>query len=108
MPGISYVFGAFPDPGSDYQLAFKPHIFIVSADAVYARHMSAYGYSRKTSPHLEKFAEEAVLFKNFYSASSATSMAVGALFSGEYIGNYSGDFTGGATEYITHDCNREK
>ena len=70
-----------------YQMPFQPHIFIIAADAVYAQQLSVYGYHRRTSPHLEAFAKEAVLFKNYYSASSATSMAVGAIFTGEYIGN---------------------
>ena len=37
---------------------------------------------------LREFASEAVLFKNFYSTSSATFQGVASLFTGQYIGNY--------------------
>ena len=65
-----------------------PNIFVVLSDATYARRLSVYGHSNKTSPVLEKFASEAVLFKNFYSTSSATFQGVASLFTGQYIGNY--------------------
>ena len=65
-----------------------PNIIIVLSDATYARRLSVYGHSNKTSPVLEKFASKAVLFKNFYSTSSATFQGVASLFTGQYIGNY--------------------
>ena len=84
----------FPEPAmpaQDAQLPeFKtlPHIFLVLADAVYAKRLAVYGHGKNNSPFLNEFAEEAVLFKHFYSASSATSQGVASLFTGEYIGNY--------------------
>ena len=65
-----------------------PNIFVVLSDATYARRLSVYGHSNKTSPVLEKFASKSVLFKNFYSTSSATFIGVASLFTGQYIGNY--------------------
>ena len=47
-----------------------------------------FDYSKNTSPVLEKFAKEAVIFKNFYSTSSATFQGVASLFTGKYVGNY--------------------
>lgn len=65
-----------------------PNIFVILADSTYARRLSVYGHSKNTSPVLEKFAKEAVIFKNFFSTSSATFQGVASLFTGKYIGNY--------------------
>lgn len=40
-------------------------IFIV-ADALGRDHLGCYGYKRKTSPFLDEYAQEGVLFENFY------------------------------------------
>ena len=65
-----------------------PNIFVILSDSTYARRLSVYGHSKNTSPVLEKFAKEAVIFKNFYSTSSATFQGVASLFTGKYVGNY--------------------
>ena len=65
-----------------------PNIFVILSDSTYARRLSVYGHSKNTSPVLEKFAKEAVIFKKFYSTSSATFQGVASLFTGKYIGNY--------------------
>ena len=65
-----------------------PNIFVILSDATYARRLSVYGHSENTSPVLEKFAKEAVIFKNFYAPSSATFQSVASLFTGKYVGNY--------------------
>jgi len=71
----------------DYSLK-PPNIFIILSDATYARRLSVYGHLKDTSPVLEKFSRDAVLFKNFYSPSSATFQGVASLFTGKYVGNY--------------------
>ena len=73
---------------SDNHLSPLPHIFIILADAVYAQHLSVYGYYRNTSPNLHEFSKKSITFDNFYSTSSATSQGVASLFTGYYIGNY--------------------
>ena len=65
-----------------------PNIFVILADSTYARRLSVYGHSKNTSPVLEKFAKEAVIFKNFFSTSSATFQGVASFFTGKYVGNY--------------------
>ena len=72
---------------NDYYLN-PPNIFVILSDSTYARRLSVYGHSKNTSPVLEKFAKEAVIFKNFFSTSSATFQGVASLFTGKYIGNY--------------------
>jgi arylsulfatase len=58
-------------------------VFILSADALRADHLSSYGYERETSPVLDEFAEECIRFSHAYSASSHTREAVPALLTGE-------------------------
>ena len=65
-----------------------PNIFVILSDSTYARRLSVYGHSKNTSPVLEKFAKEAVIFKNFFSTSSATFQGVASFFTGKYVGNY--------------------
>ena len=42
----------------------KPNVLIFVFDSMSARHLSLYGYSRKTTPNLEKFAERASVYHN--------------------------------------------
>jgi len=44
--------------------AGAPNILIVVVDTLRADHVSAYGYSRQTSPNLDRLAQEGVLFEN--------------------------------------------
>ena len=45
----------------------KPNILLVSIDTLRADHVSSYGYHRKTTPNLDRFAEEGARFNNAYS-----------------------------------------
>lgn len=42
------------------------HVVVVSLDTIGARHVSAYGYDRETTPHLDAVAAGGVLFENAY------------------------------------------
>jgi arylsulfatase A-like enzyme len=44
--------------------AGAPNVLIVVVDTLRADHVSAYGYSRQTSPNLDRLAQEGVLFEN--------------------------------------------
>lgn len=48
------------------------NFILVSIDTLRADHLSCYGYSKKTSPHLDSLSEDAVLFKNAFSTTSWT------------------------------------
>ena len=45
----------------------KPNIIFITVDALRARNLSCYGYKRKTSPNIDFYASQGVLFKNFFS-----------------------------------------
>src|SRR5262245_39278371 len=42
----------------------RPPVLFVSVDTLSAQHLSLYGYARKTTPNLEAFAKDAVVFRN--------------------------------------------
>lgn len=60
------------------------NIVLVSLDACRARNMSLYGYERKTTPHLEKFASRAVVFQQAITPGSWTLPATMSIFTGLY------------------------
>jgi len=45
----------------------KINLLILGVDSLRADHMSCYGYHRLTTPHIDKIAEESVLFENAFS-----------------------------------------
>ena len=62
-------------------LADKNTIIII-LDAARADHFSSYGYFRPTTPNLDKFAEEAILFTQVFSEALTTRCSIGTLFTG--------------------------
>ena len=61
-----------------------PNVIVVVVDTLRADHLSAYGYSRPTSPYLEQLAREGVQFSDAISPSSWTLPAHQSLLSGRY------------------------
>ncbi len=59
-----------------------PIVIVYLVDTLRADHLSAYGYSRPTSPNLEAFARSATLFENCYSQATWTKPSVTSLFTG--------------------------
>jgi arylsulfatase A-like enzyme len=60
----------------------KPNIVIFGIDSLRRDHMSCYGYSRLTTPHLDKFASEGVLFEQHFSPSIPTTPAYASMLTG--------------------------
>lgn len=57
-----------------------PNVLLISVDTLRADHVGAYGYARRTSPHIDRLAAEGVLFENHISSTSWTLPAHAALF----------------------------
>src|SRR5689334_9438936 len=68
-------------PGHD---SGKPNILIFVFDAMSARHLSLYGYSRQTTPNLEKFAVRASVYHRHYSAGNFTTSGTASMLTGLY------------------------
>ena len=59
-------------------------VILISIDTLRADRLSLYGYPRRTSPVLDAFAEQAVVFEDVSSPSPWTLPAHASLFSGLY------------------------
>ena len=59
-----------------------PNIVLITLDTVRADHLSTYGYSRPTTPHLDSFARRGVLFENAIAPSPWTLATHASLFTG--------------------------
>ncbi|HWQ03279.1 MAG TPA: sulfatase-like hydrolase/transferase, partial [Candidatus Nitrosotenuis sp.] len=78
----------------------RPNVVLIVMDTVRADHLSAYGYSRQTSPFLDRLAKEGVLFESAVSTSSWTLPSHASLVTGQYVhqhGAESSRFVPGAT-----------
>ena len=62
--------------------AGKPNVVFITIDTVRADHLSLYGYGRPTSPSLERWARQGVVFDRAISASSWTLPSHASLFTG--------------------------
>jgi arylsulfatase A-like enzyme len=61
-----------------------PNILLIVADALRPDHLGCYGYDRPTSPYIDKFAAEALVFEKAMSNSSWTKPAMGSVFTSLY------------------------
>jgi len=60
----------------------KPNILLIAIDSLRADHMSCYGYQRQTTPHIDRFASEGVLFENTFSTHIPTTSAYASMLTG--------------------------
>ncbi|RLE25269.1 MAG: hypothetical protein DRJ65_08205 [Acidobacteria bacterium] len=74
-PGASV---SFPELGK----IDKPNVVIYLVDALRADHLGVYGYARATSPRIDAFAEQALVFDQAWANSSWTRPAVASILTG--------------------------
>ncbi len=60
----------------------KPNLVLFGVDSLRADHMSCYGYSRQTTPHIDRFAQGGTLFERTYSAHIPTTSAYSSMLTG--------------------------
>ncbi len=70
-----------------------PNIVLITLDTVRADHLSAYGYSRPTTPHLDRMAQRGVLFENAIAPSPWTLATHASLFTGLLPHQHGADWT---------------
>lgn len=68
-------------------LCIRCNIILVSADSVRADRMSLYGYKRKTSPVIDEWSREALVFDNYFATSYLTPISEGSVHTGLYPEN---------------------
>jgi arylsulfatase A-like enzyme len=64
-------------------MAKKTNLILLGVDSLWADHMSAYGYHRLTTPHIDKFAQSGVLFERTYSPHIPTTSAYTSMLTGK-------------------------
>lgn len=69
---------------SDLSGAHLPHILIFLVDTLRADHLGCYGYERPTSPNIDRFADDAILFEHAVAQSSWTRPATASILTGLY------------------------
>lgn len=63
----------------------KPkYVIVCLLDAAGAKHMSCYGYDRKTTPNIDKVAAEGVIFRKCFSPADYTMSGCGSFHTGRY------------------------
>jgi arylsulfatase A-like enzyme len=62
----------------------SPNVLVILIDTLRADHVSSYGYSRATTPNIDRLAREGVLFENAVSTSSWSFPPHVSLLTGEY------------------------
>jgi arylsulfatase A-like enzyme len=62
----------------------RPDVFIFLIDGCQAKHLSTYGYRRKTSPAIDELARDSVVFENAYANATITQSSVATILSGLY------------------------
>ena len=60
------------------------HLIFISVDTLRADHLSLYGYPRETSPVLEKWAEDGVVFERAIAQWPKTGPSFASMFTGQY------------------------
>lgn len=61
---------------NEKKLQDKPNIIIITIDSLRADHLGCYGYYRDITPNIDKFSEEAVLFKDAISNGPSTHRSI--------------------------------
>ncbi|MBV70381.1 MAG: hypothetical protein CMH52_03445 [Myxococcales bacterium] len=59
-------------------------LVLITVDTVRADHLSIYGYKRRTTPKLERFATRSVIFDRAYASSAWTSLSISSMMRGLY------------------------
>lgn len=65
-------------------LAAQPNLILYVIDTLRADHLGCYGYARPTSPRIDRFAAESILYRHGRAQSSWTKPAVASILTGLY------------------------
>ena len=74
-------------------MSIKANLVLITIDSLRADHLSCYGYHRRTSPNIDKIAEEGVLFSNCFATSCQTFYSFISIFLSYYPSMYKPQFS---------------
>ena len=66
-----------------FNLDKRPNIIILGGDGINASHVSAYGYSRKTTPVIDKLAQDSLFMENAFTDAGNSSGSTTAILTGK-------------------------
>jgi hypothetical protein len=69
----------------------RPNVLLIVVDTLRADHLSVYGYTRSTSPNLDRLAREGVLFENAIAPSSWSLPSHTSMLSGRFPNEHRAD-----------------
>ena len=69
---------------SDSGTAQRPHVLLITVDTLRADHLASYGYHLRTSPNMDRLADEGVRFDRAYCAIPMTGPSHFSMFTGRY------------------------
>lgn len=64
------------------------NVLLITADALRADHLSCYGYKRNTTPFLNNFIKDAIIFTQAISHASHTPISMGSIATGTYFAKH--------------------
>ena len=82
--GFLVLIAALLAPCSTNNSIVGPNLVLISMDTLRADHLGSYGYYRDTSPRIDRFADESILFEHAYSTSAWTFPSHYSMFTGRY------------------------
>lgn len=62
----------------------RPSVILITVDTLRADHLSCYGYQKNTSPNIDQFSKDALLFENCLSHAPVTSSSFASMLSGYF------------------------
>ncbi len=73
----------------------EANLLLISVDALRADHMGIYGYKRPTTPQLDRWAKDAVVFERGYCSMPHTSFSLTSLMCGKHV------YSAGGGQHVT-------
>jgi len=68
--------------------AKKLNLILISVDTLRPDHMGIYGYKKNTTPNIDKFFKNGVVFNNMITVAPYTRASFASLFSGKHLPTY--------------------
>jgi arylsulfatase A-like enzyme len=84
MAAIALVACTAADDDDNLTAKDRHNVILIMIDTMRADHVGCYGYDRNTTPNLDKFAADAVLFRNAISPAPWTTPTVASMFTAQY------------------------
>ncbi len=77
--------GAAPAPASTTTAPRRPDILVITIDTLRADHLGTYGYARETSPRIDAWAQQAVVFEQARSTGPSTRFSIPPMMVGRHF-----------------------